>query len=437
MKILVKGARLVDPQQKLNELADVLIVDGKIAKIASSISAESDTKCIEAAGKYLIPGPVDVHTHFRDPGYEYKETIATGSRAAVKGGYTGVATMPNTDPVSDTGSLIRYQLDRGEEANLCHIYPLGALTRGSQGEALAEIGDMVEAGAYGFSDDGHGVQSAAMMRTCMEYVSMFDKPVLVHAEDKTLSAKGVVNEGRISTRLGMFGQPALSEELEVMRDIELCRLTGCSLHICHISTARSLELIKTAKSEGLPVSCEVTPHHLFLCEDDISDRYQTNLKMNPPLRTKKDMEALQAGLIDGSIDMVATDHAPHAVHEKDCEFEIAFFGTLGLETAIPLLLTHLVIPKRMSWESLVERLCVAPRKLLRLEALMLKEGNPADLTLIDPHSSFVADASYFEGKAKNSAFLDQRLTGRATEVIFNGKLSLEAGKVVERGDVSR
>lgn len=433
MKILVKGAHLVDPQQKLDSIADLLVKDGKIAAIAPEIPAQTDYTVIEGKGKYLLPGLVDVHTHFRDPGYEYKETIATGSRSAAKGGYTDVATMPNTDPVTDTGSAIRYQLDRARETGLCHVHPLGALTRDSKGEALAEIGDMVEAGACGFSDDGHGIQSAGMMRTCMEYVSMFDRAVMVHAEDSSLSAKGVVNEGRVSTRLGMFGQPALAEELQVMRDIELCRLTGCALHICHISTERSLELVRAAKAEGLPVSCEVTPHHLFLCEDDITDSYQTNLKMNPPLRTQKDKEALQAGLLDGSIDMLACDHAPHASHEKDCEFEIALFGTLGLETALPLVLTKLLHPGRMSWDAVVERFCIAPRKLLRLDPVELKEGSAADLVLVDPSEEFVASPDFFEGKAKNSAFLGAELKGRATEVICAGRLTLHEGKLLEKG----
>ena len=264
------------------------------------MDAPEGCEVVDCAGKVLVPGLVDMHVHFRDPGFEYKEDIASGVRAATHGGFTDVATMPNTDPVTDTGTAVRYQIDRGADAGLTRVHPIGALTRGEDGESLAEIGDMVMEGACGFSDDGHGVQSAGMMRTCMEYVSQFDRAVIAHCEDESLTANGVVNEGRASTRLGMFGWPALGEELEVMRDIELCRLTGCPLHVAHISTARSLDLVRAAKAEGLPVTCEVTPHHLFLTEENITDSYNTNLKVNPPLRTRDDAEALVAGLADGS-----------------------------------------------------------------------------------------------------------------------------------------
>lgn len=342
MAFLLKAAHVVDPSVSLDEICDVLIEDDKIAQVGQNLTAPQDAQVIDATGKYLVPGLVDMHVHFRDPGFEYKETIETGSRAAVHGGFTDVATMPNTDPITDSGAEIRYQIDRAREAGYAHVRPLGALTRGEKGEALAEIGDMVMEGACGFSDDGHGVQSAGMMRTCMEYVSQFDRVAIAHCEDESLSSHGVINEGFTSTRLGMFGWPALGEELEIYRDIELCRLTGCPLHIAHISTKKGLDLVRAAKAEGLPVTCEVTPHHLFLCEDDITDTYDTNLKMNPPLRLASDAQALREGLLDGSIDCVVTDHAPHAAHEKDCEWEIAFFGMIGLETSLPLMLTKLV-----------------------------------------------------------------------------------------------
>ena len=325
--VLLKQGHLIDPQVNLDGIFDIAIVGEKIAKVAPHIETDdavfatgaaggsagatsataasadegfSDVEVIDCEGKLIFPGLVDMHVHFREPGFEYKEDIETGSRAAAHGGYTDVATMPNTDPVTDTGSGIKFQIDRAQEVGLVNVRPIGALTHNEEGEALAEIGDMTLVGAAGFSDDGHGVQSSGMMRTCMEYVSQFDRAVIAHCEDESLTANGVVNEGRASTRLGMFGWPALGEELEVMRDIELCRLTGCPLHVAHISTARSLDLVRAAKAEGLPVTCEVTPHHLFLTEENITDSYNTNLKVNPPLRTRDDAEALVAAGYDAA-----------------------------------------------------------------------------------------------------------------------------------------
>lgn len=429
MAFLLRGAHVVDPQVGLDDVRDVLIDDKRVAEVGVGLEPPADAEVIDATGKYLIPGLVDMHVHFRDPGFEYKETIETGSRAAAHGGFTDVATMPNTDPVTDTGAEIRYQIDHGRRAGLVHVRPIGALTRGEKGEALSEIGDMVMEGACAFSDDGHGVQSAGMMRTCMEYVSQFDRVAIAHCEIESLTSGGVVNEGRASTRLGMFGWPALGEELEIYRDIELCRLTGCALHIAHISTAKGLELVRGAKAEGLPVTCEVTPHHLFLNEEDITDRYDTNLKMNPPLRLRSDMEALQQGILDGSIDCVVTDHAPHAPHEKDCEWEIAFFGTVGLETSLPLMLTKLVLPGRMSWDRLVEVMAVNPRAALRLAPVRVEAGSVADLTLVDPNAQVDVTPEYLQGKAKNSAFLGAHLTGAATDTFVAGRHVLADGAI--------
>lgn len=304
----------------------------------------------DCAGKYLIPGMVDVHVHFRDPGQEYKEDILTGMRAAAHGGFTGVVPMANTKPVIDTGAMIDYLLEKAAwEPGRTRIYPLGACTKGLAGKELAEMGDMVAAGAVAFSDDGHGIQDGGMMRQVLDYAKMFDVPVLSHCQMEDIVGAGVVNEGVASTRLGLAGWPAAGEETQIMRDIELARLTGCHVHIQHLTTARAVDMVARAKAEGVPVTCEVTPHHLFLNEDDIkADNYSTNLKMNPPLRTKEDNLALQEALIDGRIDMVATDHAPHAAHEKALEFNHAPFGTTGLETALGLLLTELVLPGKMS-----------------------------------------------------------------------------------------
>ncbi|MBM6775582.1 dihydroorotase [Olsenella profusa] len=429
MAFLLRGAHVVDPQVGLDGVRDVLVDGGKVAAVAESLEVPAGAEVIDAAGKYLVPGLVDMHVHFRDPGFEYKETIETGARAATHGGFTDVATMPNTDPVTDTGAEVRYQIDRARAAGLCHVRPIGALTVGEKGDTLAEIGDMVMEGAVAFSDDGHGVQSAGMMRTCMEYVSQFDKVVSAHCEVESLTTHGVINEGRASTRLGMFGWPALGEELEIYRDIELCRMTGCALHIAHISTEKGLELVRAAKAEGLPVTCEVTPHHLFLCEDDITDAYDTNLKMNPPLRTAADAAALVEGICDGSIDCLVTDHAPHAPHEKDCEWEIAFFGIVGLETSLPLMLTNLVLPGKMSWSRLVEVMAVNPRAALRLPEVRVEAGSPADLTLIDPAATVTVTEDYLESRSKNSAWLGQTLTGAATDVFVDGRRTLTAGVV--------
>ena len=427
MAYLLRGAHVVDPQVGLDDVRDVLIDDEKIACVGEGLQPPADAEVIDASGKYLVPGLVDMHVHFRDPGFEYKETIESGARAATHGGFTDVATMPNTDPVTDTGAEVRYQIDRARHAGFCHVRPIGALTVGEKGQTLAEIGDMVMEGAVAFSDDGHGVQSAGMMRTCMEYVSQFDKVVSAHCEIESLTTHGVINEGRASTRLGMFGWPALGEELEIYRDIELCRMTGCSLHIAHISTEKGLELVRAAKAEGLPVTCEVTPHHLFLCEDDITDAYDTNLKMNPPLRRASDAAALREGILDGSIDCVVTDHAPHAPHEKDCEWEIAFFGIVGLETSLPLMLTNLVLPGKMSWSRLVEVMAVNPRRCLRLPEIRVEAGSTADLTLIDPAAEVTVTEDWLQSRSKNSAWLGATLTGCASDVFVAGRRTLTDG----------
>ena len=427
MAYLLRGAHVVDPQLGLDDVRDVLVDGEKIACVGEGLQPPADAEVVDASGKYLVPGLVDMHVHFRDPGFEYKETIESGARAAVHGGFTDVATMPNTDPVTDNGAEVRYQIDRARHAGFCHVRPIGALTVGEKGETLAEIGDMVMEGAVAFSDDGHGVQSAGMMRTCMEYVSQFDKVVSAHCEIESLTTHGVINEGRASTRLGMFGWPALGEELEIYRDIELCRMTGCALHIAHISTEKGLELVRAAKAEGLPVTCEVTPHHLFLSEDDITDAYDTNLKMNPPLRRASDAAALVEGILDGSIDCVVTDHAPHAPHEKDCEWEIAFFGIVGLETSLPLMLTNLVLPGTMSWSRLVEVMAVNPRRCLRLPEVRIEAGSTADLTLIDPAAQVTVTEDWLQSRSKNSAWLGQTLTGCATDVFVAGRRTLTEG----------
>ncbi len=427
--LLIKGAHVVDPQVGLDTVTDVLVEGARIARVGANIKTPEGAEVIDGTGKYLVPGLIDIHVHFRDPGYEYKETIETGSAAAAAGGFTDVATMPNTNPVTDTGEGVRYQIAKGDAAGLVHVRPIGACTRGEKGKALAEIGDMVAEGACMFSDDGHGVQSAGMLRTVMDYVRQFDRAVACHCEIESLTEHGMVNEGRVSTRLGIAGWPAAGEEVEIARDIELCRLTGCALHICHISTARGAELVRAAKAEGLPVTAEVCPHHLFLDEELLDETYNTNLKMNPPLRTPADAMALREGICDGTLDCVVTDHAPHALHEKECEFEIAPFGVVGLETSLPLMLTNLVSTGKMSWQRLIEVMCVNPRKVARLEAVKVEAGSPADLTLIDPTIKLEVTPELFCGKQHNSAFMGAKLTGRATDTVVAGKHVLKDCKL--------
>ena len=431
MALLLENAHVVDPAVGLDEVTDILVRDGRVVDVGHDIDRPAKLMVKDLSGKYLVPGLVDVHVHFRDPGQEYKEDIVTGMRAAAKGGFTGVAPMANTTPAIDTASMVEYELEKCAYApGRTHVYPVGACTKGLQGKQLAEMGDMVRAGAVAFSDDGHGIQDGGVMRRVMDYAKMFGVAVLSHCQMEDIVGGGVVNEGVVSTRTGMAGWPAAGEEVQIERDIELSRLTGCHIHIQHITTAHGVEIVRAAKAQGVNVTCEVTPHHLFLNEDDIDGAaFDANFKMNPPLRTKADNAALQEALVDGTIDMVATDHAPHAAHEKDLEFGLAPFGTTGLETALSLLLTHLVLPGKMSWQRLVQACAIAPRELLRVPQVRIEPGGIADYTVIDPIERWEVTADGFESKAKNSAFIGCTLTGRATDVFTDGYASLEDGKV--------
>lgn len=431
MALLLKNAHVIDPLNNLDELTDILVRDGQVVAVGTDIVLPEKLLVKDCDGKYLLPGMIDVHVHFRDPGQEYKEDLLSGMRAAAHGGFTGVVPMANTKPIIDTGAMIDFILEKAAwEPGRTRIYPLGACTKGLQGEELAEMGDMYASGAVAFSDDGRGIQDAGIMRRVLDYAKMFGTPVLSHCQMEDIVGDGVVNEGVISTRLGLSGWPAAGEEVQIMRDIELARLTGCHVHIQHLTTKRAVDIIARAKDEGVPVTCEVTPHHLFLNEDDIkAESYDTHFKMNPPLRTKEDNIALQEALIDGRIDMVATDHAPHAAHEKSLEFNFAPFGTTGLETALGLLLTNLVLPGKMSWQRLVEVTSIAPRKLIGVDQVELKEGSTADYTIVDPDIKWVVSKDDFYSKSNNSAFLGANLTGRATEVYTDGYASMEDGVV--------
>ncbi|MDR2493519.1 MAG: dihydroorotase [Coriobacteriales bacterium] len=429
MALLLKSARCIDPSVGLDRVTDLLIRDGRIVEVAEGIQLNKGVE-IDCTGLIAVPGLVDLHVHLREPGQEHKEDIASAGRAAAKGGFTAMCAMPNTVPTTDTGSRVKAVLARASEVTRTRVHVAGALTAGLKGEALSEMGDMRAHGAVAFTDDGRGVQDSGMMRRAMDYAKQFGLPVLAHCQDESLSGEGVVNEGAVSTRLGLAGYPACAEELHIARDIALCELTGCALHVQHVSSARGVALVRAAKDAGLPVTCEVTPHHLFLCEDDIDDTYPTSLKMSPPLRTREDRDALQKALLDGAIDCVATDHAPHAPHEKALEFELAPNGTTGLETALGLVYTALVATGRAELALLVERMAHAPRRILGLDPVSLAVGSVADLTVIDPALHWTVEASDFESKARNSAFVGRQLVGRARHVLVDGYATLENGKAV-------
>ena len=385
----------------------------------------------DLSGKVIVPGLVDMHVHLREPGQEQKEDIASGTRAAAHGGFTAICAMPNTSPVIDNALGVEYVKARAAAVGKCRVIVSGACSKGLGGDTLSDMGDMYAHGAKAFTDDGRGIQDAGMMRRVMDYAKQFDVAVMAHCQDDALVGDGQVNEGVASTRLGMLGWPAEGEELEIMRDIALCRLTGCPLHIQHVTTARGLDLVRAAKAEGLPVTCEVTPHHLFLTEDAIGPEYQTSLKVNPPLRTAEDAAALVAGVADGTVDAIASDHAPHTDWEKDREFELAPFGMTGLETSLSLVLTNLVAQGVIGYDRLVELMAVGPRAILREEPVKLEAGSTADLTVIDPEASWTVEVGEFLSKANNSGFIGAELTGRATDVYVGGYATLEDGAIVE------
>ncbi len=426
MALILKGGRVIDPQVGIDEIADVLVEDGKIKSVGASIVTK-DAEVLDCTGKIIVPGLVDAHVHLREPGFEHKEDIESGTRAAVRGGFTTVCAMPNTNPCIDDAVGVEYVKAVAEKKGKCKVEVSGACTCERAGETLSDMGDMWDHGVRMFTDDGSGIQKAGIMRLVMDYASQFDCVVSVHAQDDSLVGDGQVNEGKCSTRLGLSPWPAEGEEVEIERDISMCRLTGCPLHIQHITTARALQLVKNAKAEGLPVTCEVTPHHLFFTEDDIDDTYPTNLKVNPPLRTAADAEALREGVANGDVDIIVTDHAPHAAYEKDREFELAPFGMTGIETSLAAINTHLVKTGRIDYNKLVELMSVKPREILRIAPVKLEEGNVADITVFDPDVTWTVGEDGYASKADNCGFDGKELIGRATDVVINGNLVMEAG----------
>src|SRR6185503_9751750 len=385
--LLLRRGRVIDPSQSLDETADVLIVDGKIEAVGVRIADETrnrdDLETIDCTGQVISPGFVDVHCHLREPGREEVETIATGARAAAAGGFTAVCAMPNTDPVTDNQAAVGFIVRQGQRAKAARVYPIGAISVGQEGKVLAEFGEMVGAGAVAVSDDGKPVASAQLMRTALEYARTFRIPVIDHCEEPTLSAGGAMNEGIVSAQLGLKGIPAEAEEIMVIRDILLARRTRGHVHLAHMSTKGSVELIRWGKDRGINVTAEVCPHHLSLTEEAV-EGYNTNAKMNPPLRTEEDVEILRVAVKDGTIDLVATDHAPHHYDEKEREFSDAPNGIVGLETALAVLVTNLVNSGIIDYRTLIERMSVSPAKIFHLPGGTLRRGSVGDVTIFDP-----------------------------------------------------
>ncbi len=420
----IRGGRIIDPSRGADETADLVIRDGRLTAEAPP------TGCpvLDARGLWVLPGLIDLHCHLRDPGQEWKEDIASGTRAAARGGYTAVATMPNTEPAVDTPALVEYQLARAAAVGGSRVLSVGAITVGRQGRELAPMGQLRAAGAVAVSDDGAGVEQAVVMWRALRYAASFGLPVLEHCEDRSLSRGGAMHRGAVSTRLGLPGIPAEAEEVAVARDLVLAEATGAHLHVAHVSTARAVELIRRAKARGVRVTCEVTPHHLTLTDEAVArSRYDPDTKVNPRLRTEEDVAALRAALADGTIDAVATDHAPHGPEEKRCEYEAAAFGISGLETALGVLLTTLVQPGLLAPAALVERLTCGPARVLGHPGGTLAAGAAADVVLVDPRASWRVEPEAFASRGRNTPFKGWNLTGRVVATLVAGKAVWQLG----------
>ena len=422
MSVLVRGGRLVDPTQGLDGSFDLRIEDGQVAEVGESIAVPKGAEVIEAEGLVVCPGLIDIHVHLREPGHEYKETVGSGTRAAAAGGFTAVACMPNTDPVNDSRSVTEFIAGEAGRRGYARVYPIGAVSRGQKGEQLAEIGDMVAGGAVGISDDGLPVESPELMRRALLYAQHFGVPVIQHAEDLSLARDGVMHEGEWSTRLGLPGLSGSAEDVMVARDILLLEDTGGRYHVAHLSTSRSMELVRQAKARGLGVTCEVTPHHLLLTDREIAESgFSTHCKMKPPLRSEADRQAMVDGLVDGTVDAIASDHAPHHQDEKDLEFSLAPFGIVGLETTLSLCLDRLVRPGILTMSRLVELLSSGPAAVLGLAGGNLKVGSVADVTLFHPKKAATVNPTRFKSKGRNTPFAGWKLRGRPVATLLAGR----------------
>ena len=420
MKLLIKNGMIVDPANKREEKADLLIEDGKISKIEKSISDKAD-EVIDASGRYVMPGFVDMHVHFREPGFEYKETIESGSRAAAKGGFTTVACMPNTEPAIDNQAMVEFINMKSKQVGLIDVKAVAAITKNRASQELAPIGELFKAGAVAISDDGCTVMNAEIVRRAMQYCKMFNMALIEHCEDVNLAGDANANEGYYATLLGLKGIPASAEESIAARDIMIARDTGGRLHLAHLSTKGSVEILRWAKKQGINVTAEVTPHHFSLDDSNLSS-YETNFKMNPPLRSKEDVEAMKQALKDGTIDVIATDHAPHAELDKDVEWNSAAYGIIGLETAFPLIISELVKTGVLTISQAVEKITINPAKVLNLSAGTLSAGAVADVVIADAEKEITVDESFFGSRSTNSPFIGKKMKGSIEVVIKSGKI---------------
>ena len=423
MKLLLKSGRVVDPANQRDGAFDVLIEDGVIARVGRDLPADGAAVMEIAPGWIVAPGLIDIHVHLREPGQEHKETVATGAASAVAGGFTAVACMPNTEPINDHAGITQFILKKAAEAGRARVYPIGAVSLGSKGEQLAELGEQKAAGCVAFSDDGRPVATALLMRRALEYAGMLNVPIVNHCEDPSLKGDGVAHEGYYASKLGLRGIPGVAESLMVERDVSLAELTGGHVHIAHMSARQSLRAVRAGKERGVRVTCEVAPHHFTLTDEalDGAIKYDTNLKMNPPLREAADRDAMLAGIADGSVDLIATDHAPHHADEKMLEFDRAPFGIVGLETAVPIVFDRLVHAGKISLARMIELLSVNPAAIFNLPGGSLAEGRPADVTVLAPDLAVTVQAAALKSKSKNTPFDGWQLRGGVVATIVGGR----------------
>jgi len=426
-RLLIRNGRVIDPSQGLDQGMDVLLENGSVAALGERLDVPAKTKVLDAAGLVVAPGFIDLHTHLREPGFEHKETIESGCRAAVAGGFTALCCMPDTDPVNDDPSVTSFILKRAEQIGLARVYPVGAVSVGLEGEEMAEIGEMVGAGAVAISDDRRPVTNAQLFRRALEYARSFDVPVAAHEEDLALSDGGSMHEGAVSTRIGLRGMPTSAEDVMVARDVLLAELTGGRLHLCHLSTSTALDLVRTAKQRGLAVSCEVAAHQFVLTDEDVAGaNYNPNWKTNPPLRSAAEVEAVLQAIYDGTVDAIVSDHEPHHADEKELDFSDAPFGIVGLETAVPLALDRLVHGRVIGLMQLVRLMSTRPAEIFNLPGGSLREGAPADVTVLDLRALRSVDPASFQSKSQNTPFSGMRLKGRPAATIVGGEIVWQA-----------